>query len=350
MDTSEYNKIKQDILNLPVVYKELEAQEIVAMGDNFYSFGNTIVKVAPTISAKIDYVAGLKGNQAYIAHANYGDQGVTNLRNFFGQAAKGHRIAIAANIESKEVTDVIPLNNKLITPYAFFNFMDMYMDKNQYYPEKVGYTDGGNKISILMKPVHEEFCEFSKGDEFLSNAITFKWSPTEISMGNYFVRLICTNGATQAVHDPIAQISSPDIEDFRQLLSITSKSDIFNKNLPKMLESAKTAIRTKASVRELSQAVSLLKHEGVEDEVANQIIPYKETRSQYLDAGYTMDIEHMAFAKSDKTMWEVYNMLTFFATHNKVWAPNDIKRANLMESSTNLLLRKRDIIEYNNIF
>ena len=49
METSEYNKIKQEVLNLPVVYKELEAQEIVAMGDNFYSFGNTIVKVAPTI-------------------------------------------------------------------------------------------------------------------------------------------------------------------------------------------------------------------------------------------------------------------------------------------------------------
>ena len=63
-----------------------------------------------------------------------------------------------------------------------------------------------------------------------------------------------------------------------------------------------------------------------------------------------MDTQHMALAKSDKTMWEVYNMLTFFATHNKVWAPHDIKRANLMESSTNLLLRKRDIIEYNNIF
>lgn len=350
MDTSEYNKIKQEVLNLPVVYKELETQEIVAMGDNFYSFGNTIVKVVPTISAKIDHIAGLKGNQAHIARTNYGNQGVTNLRNFFGQAAKGSRIAIAANIESKEVIDVISLDNKLITPYTFFNFMDMYMDKNQYYPEKVGYTDGGSKISILMKPVHEEFMEFTKGDEFLSNAITFNWSPTEISMGNYYVRLTCTNGATQTVHNPIAQISSPDIEDFRKLLNITSKSDIFNRNLIKMLESAKTAIRTKASVRELAQAVSLLKHEGVKDEDANQIIPYKETKSQYLDAGYTMDTEHMAFAKSDKTMWEVYNMLTFFATHNKVWAPHDIKRANLMESSTNLLLRKRDIIEYNNIF
>ena len=350
MDTSEYNKIKQNILDLPIIYRELEAKEILALGDNFYNFGNTIVKVAPTISAKIDYVAGLKGNQAYIAHANYGDQGVTNLRNFFGQAVKDSRIAIAANIESKEVIDVIPLNNKLITPYAFFNFMDMYMDKNQYYPEKVGYTDGGSKISILMKPVHEEFMEFSKGDEFLSNAITFKWSPTEISMGNYYIRLVCTNGATQAVHDPIAQISSPDIEDFRRLLNITSTSDIFNKNLTRMLESAKTAIRTKASVRELGSAVNILKQQGVKDEDANQIIPYIETKNQYKDAGYEMDTQHMALAKSDKTMWEVYNMLTFFATHNKVWAPHDIKRANLMESSTNLLLKKRDIVEHYDIF
>ena len=63
-----------------------------------------------------------------------------------------------------------------------------------------------------------------------------------------------------------------------------------------------------------------------------------------------MDNEHMALAKSDKTVWELYNMLTYFATHNKVWAPHDIKRANLMESSTNLLLKKRDIVEHYDIF
>jgi hypothetical protein len=63
-----------------------------------------------------------------------------------------------------------------------------------------------------------------------------------------------------------------------------------------------------------------------------------------------MDAKNLAQAKSDKTMWEVFNMLTFFATHNEVWSPHDIRRSSLMESCMALLLKKRDIQEYYNIF
>ena len=70
----------------------------------------------------------------------------------------------------------------------------------------------------------------------------------------------------------------------------------------------------------------------------------------YENAGFLMDAEHMTQAKSDKTLWELFNMLTYFATHNKVWAPQDIRRSLLMESSMNLLMRKPDIKEYYSIF
>ena len=147
MDTSEYNKIKQEVLNFPVVYKELEPKEIVALGDNFYSIGNTSVQVEPVIAGKIDSIAGITKGQTRIAYDNYGDHGVTNLRNFFGQAEKNSRIVVAADTQSKQIVDVIPLKNKLITPYAFFSFVEMYMDKNQYYPVKVEYINGGSFIA-----------------------------------------------------------------------------------------------------------------------------------------------------------------------------------------------------------
>ena len=54
MDTSEYNKIKQDILDLPVIYREVEPKEIVALGDNFYNIVNTEVYVDPGVAGKID--------------------------------------------------------------------------------------------------------------------------------------------------------------------------------------------------------------------------------------------------------------------------------------------------------
>ena len=170
MDTSEYNKIKQEVLNFPVVYKELEPKEIVALGDNFYSIGNTSVQVEPVIAGKIDSIAGITKGQTRIAYDNYGDHGVTNLRNFFGQAEKNSRIVVAADTQSKQIVDVIPLKNKLITPYAFFSFVEMYMDKNQYYPVKVEYINGGNMVSIIMKPIHEEYI-----GQLLHTPSMYKW-------------------------------------------------------------------------------------------------------------------------------------------------------------------------------
>ena len=350
METSEYNKIKQEVLNLPVVYREVEPKEIVALGDNFYNIGKISVQVEPEISDKIDSIVGIMGGQTRLAYDNYGDQGVTNLRNFFGQATKDNRIVVAADTQSKQIVDVIPLKDKLITPYVFFNFVEMYMDKNQYYPVKVEYINGENMVSIIMKPVHEEYMEYSKGDEFLSNAIFFMWTPAEIAMGNYYVRLICTNGSIRLIPHSMGKITSPDMSEFRKVLSITSDSDLCKENLNIMLESVKIAKKTTASVNELKSAVDMLIKQGLNYKDANKIIPYEQTKTKYEEAGYHMVYKNMIQAKSNKTMWEVFNMLTYFATHNDVWSPHDLRRSYLMESSMGLLLKKRDIKEYYNIF
>lgn len=201
-----------------------------------------------------------------------------------------------------------------------------------------------------MRPVKEKFMEFAKGDEFLFNGLYFRWTPGEIALGNYYIRLVCSNGQTQTSQNAISKIAAPTIENFHKLLELNADSDPIKRNVEKMLESAKQSMNTKASVRELGAAVNILKQQHVNDEDANQIIPYLETKNLYKDAGYEVDTEHMALAKSNKTVWELYNMLTYFATHNKVWSPQDIKRTNLMESSMNFLLRKRDIVEHYDIF
>ena len=63
---------------------------------------------------------------------------------------------------------------------------------------------------------------------------------------------------------------------------------------------------------------------------------------------------------SDKLDWKLIStnrviqwtipMLTFFATHNQMWSPQDIRRSLLMEASMALLMQERDIKEYYNIF
>lgn len=354
MDTNEFNLVKQEVLSRPICYRELEAKEIIALGENHYTVGSATFEVEPSVAGKIDRFAGIRNQQSHIAHDSYGEQGLTNLRNFFGQAqTKRHsRIVLAADTRTRQIVDAIPIRHRMITPDVFFDFAEMFMDKNNYLPDNVEYTSNGRGggISIRMTPVTEQFLEFAHGDEFMANGICLLWTPGEISLGNYYKRLVCSNGSTQTANHTIAKVFSPEALELEKLLVLTAEADVFKKNLDKMLVSARLAMTTSASVHELGQAVKMLNKLGLEYTHANQIIPYERTVVEYKNAGYVLNSRREAQAQSDRTMWEVFNLLTFFATHNTVWARQDIRRTALMQAAMDLLLSERDIKEYYNIF
>ena len=353
MDTTEFYQIKQEVLSRPICYRELEAKEIFALGEYHYTVGNATFEVKPGVASAIDKFAGIKEDQAHVAHDSYGEQGLTNLRNFFGQAApqKSKRIVLAADTQAKQIIDATPIRDRMITPNVFFDFAEMFMDKNNYLPENVEYSkNGAGEISIVMKPVTERYWAFSKGDDFLANGIFLLWNPGEISLGNYYERVVCSNGTTQLSQHAISKAHSPEVKVLERLLSITAGSAPLTETLDRMLISARLAIQTTASLHEMGRAFKILTQHGLDDEMACQVIPYFQARAEYENAGYKINAKFERQAMSDKTMWEVFNLLTFFATHNTVWARQDIRRSSLMEASMNLLLRERDIKEYFNVF
>ena len=193
MDTTEFYKIKQEVLSRPICYRELEAKEIIALGENHYTVGNATFEVEPRVATKIDRFAGIRSEQSTVAHDSYGEQGLTNLRNFFGQAVprKSKRIVLTADTQSKQIVDATLIHDRMITPEVFFDFAEMFMDKNQYLPDNVEYSMGGNgNISILMKPVIEQFMEFAPGDEFMFNGIQLLWSPGEVSLNGWCALMV----------------------------------------------------------------------------------------------------------------------------------------------------------------
>ena len=353
MNSTEFNDMKKKVLQRPICYREVEAREIVAMGDNRYAIGGTAFEVDTNIADEIDRFFGIRKRQTRMAHDSYGEQGRTSLRNFFGQGHQGkdRRIILAANTDTKEIVEAIPIKNRMITPDVFFDFAELFMHENQYIPERVEYIhEYKNGVSILMRPVNEQFMEYAPGDEFLSNGIYLKWTPDEINVGNYYNRLICENGATQMSQHSITKAHAPEVEELRRLLTITPEDGPLKQNTDMMLNAASIAMKTTASVRELGTAVRILNENGVSSEDANQMIPFLQIKEKYKLAGYPTDSEHLTQQKSDRTMWELFNTLTFFATHNRVWSPHDIRRTSLMEASMTLLNRQRDIKEYFSIF
>ena len=50
MDSSEFYQIKQEVLSRPICYRELEAKEIIALGENHYTVGNATFEVEPLVA------------------------------------------------------------------------------------------------------------------------------------------------------------------------------------------------------------------------------------------------------------------------------------------------------------
>ena len=68
MDTNEFQRIKQEVLERPVCYREIEAKEIVALGENHYNVGNATFEVDDEVAHVIDQFTGIKKEQTRIAH------------------------------------------------------------------------------------------------------------------------------------------------------------------------------------------------------------------------------------------------------------------------------------------
>ncbi len=351
METAEFNKVKERVLDWPLCYREVEGNELIAQSKNHYSIGHTTFEVEDHVSKVFDQFAGIKPNQNRTALTAYGEQGLTDLRNFFGQAGgngKG-RLVLIADTNRKQVVNAVPIKGQMIMPLAFFSFAEMFMDKNGYLPDQIEYDEmRGDRITIRITPVQPQIMSYAPGDDFISNGMILHWTPGEISLSNYFVRLVCSNGQTMTTTDIVAKINSFQNESVEQLLDMSSYSQQLGGNTQKMLDQVNRAMECNASVRELGQAFNALYKNGVEPEIAQQIIPYQETLDRYLQAGY--DKNQMARAMSELNMWDVLNRLTYFATHNHIWSQNDTRRTTLMGASAYLLMRERDIVNYYNIY
>lgn len=350
MENTDYQILKNKILLQPTAYKEFDKNEIVAVDETHYRLGNATVEFSPKISENIDSFIGLKTGQSKMAEDSYGSNGLANLRNFFAQAKqnKKEKIIVVADTETRTITGIHRTKTHFIPPQSFFEFAEMFMDKNQFEPDAIDYGNGSD-ISIRMKSLNPQVMSFTKGDDFISNGLWLRWNPAEISFGNYYERLVCKNGMTQISHQK--QMSLDSLQDERKIGLLLGNYDSFlRQNMHLMLENAQKSIATQASVRELGIGTRILKQMGVDQKITTELIPYDENVARYEESGYPIDSESLALAVSSMTVWQLFNIMTAFASHTKIWGEHDIRQTMLMTRSMDFLNRKRDIKQHYNIY
>lgn len=350
MDYQSFQQEKQNFMAQPFGYKEAAINELTAIDDTHYSIGGTVVELSQSVADDMDHHYGIMPQQGKNARKTFGDMGITHLRNFLGQAGKQDKrhLILVADTSQRQVTRVFQTKEHLIPPTSFFDFAELFMDQNGYEPEALEY-DIGTEISLRMRPNNPTYLPFAPDDEFMSNGLWLRWNPVEISFGNYYERLICSNGATQISTHQMMHANSLDDSSISRLLAINSDNFVLKHNTNVMIENARLAMKTPASVHELGLASRAMHLLGVEDEVV-KIVPFQENYSRYEQAGYPTDAASQRRSISNITVWELFNRMTYFASHNEIWDTKNLNRSLLMSKSTDLLNQKRDIYEFNNIY
>lgn len=233
---------------------------------------------------------------------------------------------------------------------SYFNLLEMFIDKHSYEIEAIESSHNGiYGITARLSPIHPKYDVFFDNDEFLSNGFYIKWNLGEIEVGNYYVRLACTNGAFETVEHSLSRIQNLDDHRIMEFINSPKRSSLITHNLNRMKEIARTASQTPASLNEVYCGRKLLIRHGAPDDLAEQLMPYSRLLNQYEEHGYGTHLP-TSRTKSDIMMWDLYNNLSEFASHTTLWDVNDNRRSSLMQQSVGLLQRKRDIQPYYDIF
>ena len=357
MDSINYEKQKKEILASLFPYRILEKTEIVSKGNNLLDINGNDVEVTPEVQTSIDSFIGVTKRQAEAMENTYGQKSLTDLRNWFalaGDVDGARKVAIIADPKERKVVGTSPIKKDAISPEAFFDFIELFMDRNGYYPDAIETgTNGVFGINITVKPHNEQIRSFGADEDFLTNGLYFKWNLGELEAGNYIERLVCVNGQTATFPHKMGIINDFASSSVNKLLELPENRKVMNFNFEVLQKNALIAQRTVASLSEVKEANKMLLTMGVESSVADEIAPINYLMELYEAAGYK--VKHIKRVqgsgyKSDILFWDLFNRLTHFASHNAQWEENDIRRHALMSKSFQFLNSARDIQEYVSIF
>lgn len=353
MTNSDFLSTKATYLNKQEPYIVLSKEELVAERDNYYRIGDTSISVSPTVQNQLDHLIGLLPKQLKGIEETYGQDAVVGLRNSLAMVncvKEPSIFALVANSKELIVDGIVPLKGQVIPMESFFDLLEMFIDKHSYEIEALESSHNGiYGITARLRPIHPQYDVFFGDDEFLTNGFYIKWNLGEIEVGNYYIRLVCSNGAFETVEHSLSRIQNLDDHRIMEFINSPKRSSLITHNLNRMKKIAQTASQTPASLNEVYCGRKLLTRHGAPDDLAEQLMPYSRLLNQYEEHGYGSHLP-ISKAKSDIMMWDLYNNLTEFASHTTLWDVNDNRRSSLMQQSVGLLQRKRDIQSYYDIF
>lgn len=323
-------------------------------GKNVYRVEGTELLVNDLVSKQLDGIIGLTPTQAKIVRNASGEIGVRDFRNYLataGSMMKPVSVALIANPSSRTVSGLVAIKEEPITSDAFFDFLELFLDKNDLYPVRYQMAyDIAAGFTLFLDSNNPDVRQIAHGEDFLVNSYYLKWNLGQIELGRYYERLICSNGQTETVRHKEARISTVREDRISGIMDIPRNNGLLNDSFERFRWKALEAMEVRASIAELKLVSDKLDHFLIDNHDGMAIAPYGKELQMYLNAGYDGAPDHLNQMKASMSVWELYNAVTDYASNNSVWDKDDNRRGMLQGEALRFLMRERDVKNYSDVF
>ena len=323
-------------------------------GKNVYRVEGTEVLVNDMVSKQLDEIIGVTPKQAKVVKNASGESGVRAFRNYLataGSMTDPVSVALIANPSSRTVSGLVPIKDEPITSDCFFDFLELFLDKNQLVPVKYQMAyDISAGLTLFLDSLTPDVRQIAPGEDFLINSYYLKWNLGQIELGRYYERLICSNGSVKTISHKEARVTSVRVEKIGGIMELPRKQNFLNSAFDEFSSKALEAMTVRASIAELKLVSEKLELYLADSRAAASIAPYARELQMYADAGYECERVRMRNLKASMTVWDLFNGVTDYASNNRDWDADDNRRGMLQGEALRFLMRDRDIRNYSDIF
>ena len=143
-------------------------------GKNVYRVDGTELLVNDLVSKQLDEIIGLTPMQAKVVKNASGEAGVRDFRNYLataGSMMKPVSVTLIANPSSRTVSGLVSISEDPITSDAFFDFLELFLEKNSLYP--VDYQmayDISAGFTLFLNSNNPDVRQIAPNEDFLVNS------------------------------------------------------------------------------------------------------------------------------------------------------------------------------------
>lgn len=332
-------------------HKIVRLDQISQLEEDVFSVDGLDIKMTPRATKKLNTLIGTTNRQLRTVRNFSGGMGQSNFRNYLSVAISANEeknIVILADPNSQVISNVIVPKVDFIPVDMFFDFAELFIEETHSVIEKMQHSlNGDMDIILYFKHQYPMIKSIADGEDFETNGFFLHWNGAKVEVGNYYTRLVCTNGQIEECRTAQSKIFSLQPESISSLLNFAKSDSLFKIGFSHFEQKVKRAITTKASLNELHfVSDNLAGHSiGLPSQLVESLSGYEANKGMFERLGADVR-SYSSLMKTDSTIWTIYNKLTAFATHTELLEKSDIKRKAINNVAIKLLQKDYDIKNY----